>query len=204
MPKTRKKGPSPRVKEPPKDYTVAKRVGLGIFLAVGTVIIAAAAILLLNITGSANVKTAELSDDLDSFLNIYNEYNSLRDLPGDIVVTKANFINYGDKYTIEVEFMNSGKTSSIAELQLFYTEDFIEFKPMNNPFVRYTEDDEYIIYSGETKSISVTGALSADTDEEELKEAAQYIYVEMIVNEEAGRIMLPLSYISSTSENTDS
>ncbi|MDO4460828.1 MAG: hypothetical protein Q4C42_12265 [Clostridia bacterium] len=177
-----------------KEHKVLKRVLLGIFLAVGTVVIISASMLILNILRSDNFESDSLSPNLNAFLSAYEEFNNDRELPAGLEITKAEFVNKGDSYSINITIKNVDSDAFQFAVQMYYNNEFINLKKTDNPFISYTLDDQLFIEPGAEKTFSTSGILSKKTDEEKLKEAASYVYLEVLTSRDCGRILLPLTY----------
>lgn len=171
-----------------------KRILLGIFFAVGSAIIALAAIVVMNIFLADDINTKELTGSFEDFKAVYDEYPSMRDLPDGLEVTSSVCHVNGNIFSYELKIKNSSDTMSEYALQLYYSEELMELKPRAmNPFIREYSDDGLMILAGETKEFTITGTLGSDASPEEFAEAMDHIYLEVIYADEAGRIMLPVN-----------
>ena len=169
-----------------------KKIFLGAFLFVGTIIIVSAVILVLNMFMGKNVNVRALTNNLDDFVAIYNSNDMERDTPPGFSITESSCTIEDDTYTLSVKIKNSNKAAKSIQLQLYYNEEFAALRPnTSNPFVRLTEDDGVIIRSGEEKQFEVKGTLGKDG--EAIKQSLDYIYVELLAGSRRGRFMLPIT-----------
>ena len=181
-----------------KDHKVLKRVLLGLFFFFGTLIIITAIILVLNIVNSDNVNPEELSSNFTEFLSSYNEYPNLRDFPDGLEVSSAEFNYKGTSYTLTVKIKNTDKDVAQINVQMYYGSKFTDLTGASNPFVSYGDDDPISIEGGKEYEFSVTGALSKNISEDELKEAIEGVYIELITtHKDAGRILQPVTFTES-------
>ncbi len=180
---------------PVKEHKVLKRVFLGIFFFIGTLIILTALVLLFNIFHSDRVNPEELSTSFSEFLSSYNEYPNLRDLPTGLEVSSAEFISRGNSYTLTVKIKNTDKDLAQINIQMYYPTTFTDLTGAQNPFVSYGTDNEITIEAGKEYEFTVTGAINGNISEEELKKSIEAVYIELITtHRDSGRIMQPITF----------
>lgn len=178
-----------------KDHTVLKRVFMGIFFFIGTLIILAAVVLVMNVLHSDSVNPEELSTSFTEFLSSYNEYPNLRDLPSGLEVSSAEFVSRGTSYTLTVKIKNTDKDLAQINIQMYYPTTFTELTGSKNPFVSYGTDNEITIEAGKEYEFTVTGAVSSSISEDELKSSIEAVYIELITtHRDSGRIMQPITF----------
>lgn len=171
-----------------------RRVLMGLLFAVGSIVIILASMVLMNIFLADDIDTRELTDSLEDFKSVYDEYPSMRDLPEGLEVLSSTCRIRGNIFSYDLKIKNTGIAMTEYSLQVFYNEDFMELKPKaNNPFLREYSDEGLLILSGETKELTITGTLSQDIDPEEFKAAMEYVYLEVIYGGIPGRVMLPVN-----------
>ena len=167
---------------------------LGVFFAVGTVIIVLAAMVVKNVFFAEKIDTRALTESYEDFITVYDEYPSMRDLPEGIEVVSSTCTVKDNIFTYSLKIRNTSSAMREYALQLYYSEELMELKPKaRNPFIREYSDDGLLILADEIKEFTVTGTIGNETDMDEFKEAMQYVYLEVICSDMPGRIMLPVN-----------
>lgn len=176
-----------------KKSKIGKRIALGIFFTLGTLIILLAIFSLTSIFFSGTISNRALTNSADEFIALYNQNDMERDLPDDLAVTEASCLIEEDTYTLNVTVLNTGSRTQNLQLQIYYPEEFEkDHRGIVNPFVRISEEDGLILKSGEEKSFTMKGTYSETP--EELQENLSCLYFEAIFGISQGRILLPVTF----------
>ena len=171
---------------------------MGLFFAVGTVIILLAVIAVMNLILADDIDTRELTGSFDDFKSVYDEYPSMRDLPEGLEVVSSTCRIDGNIFKYDLKIKNTGVAMTEYSLQFFYSEALMELKPnARNPFLREYSEDGLLILADEVKELTITGTVSSDIDPQEFKGAMEYVYLEVIYGGIPGRIMLPVKILES-------
>ena len=172
---------------------IAKRIALGFFFTIGTIIILLAILVVVNVFFSSTISNRELTGNSAEFLSLYQQNDMERDLPGDLFVSQSTCLVEEDTYTLTVTVQNTGSQDHNLELQIYYPQEFEQVhRGIVNPFVRITEDDGIVLKAGEEKTFTIKGSYSETP--EELRENLSYLYFEAIFDLEQGRILLPVTF----------
>lgn len=175
---------------------LTKRIFLGVFLCLGTIIILLAGTIMMNFIMADNVDSKSLTRDVSEFVTLYDEFPKHRDIPQGLMVADARCELGKDIYTIKVNLKNTTTIPKNICLQLYFNEKMANItSDFSKPFLTVNEDAAMIIPGGEQKEFTFTGTLDSSTSPEELKEAMDYIYMEVMYANRTGRIMLPIVFV---------
>lgn len=176
-----------------KKSKVLKKVLLGLFFVFGTIIIAAAVMVVLNFVLAKNVDSRELTKNLSDFTTVYDEFSNQRDLPDGLAVSDATCVIKDSIYTVTVKLKNTTSIAKSIAFQLYFNDSLVALKPsVKNPFVSVKEDDALMLAKNEEKEFTVTGTIGSDISAESFASAMEYIYLEVLYANDVGRVMLPV------------
>jgi hypothetical protein len=178
-------------------------IALILFIVIGTAIIAAAVIVVLNFIFAKNLTSNQLTDNLDDFLELYNNNISDRDIPRGMTISKSvcTIDRTNGRFTIDVELKNSRATAMKFTYNAYFSEEYVAVKgsKSSGAFSSATGDNSISLNSGDKTEITVTGLLPENVTDSKISSMFDYIYLEIKTDTQLGRISVPLTIASSSS-----
>lgn len=183
---------------PKEGMSTGKKVGLGVFIGVGSLIIIAAVFMLVWLFSAMQSSSPRaLTANFNDFLSMYEENQADRDLPNGFSVTNANcrIDRDGGTYSISFNINNDSDTQKDVGYQCYYNEEYTAAKALGNAtaFVSVPNDGSLTIHSGESETVSTNGILDKSLSEEQTSAQFDYIYLEINSGNQTGRVMIPLT-----------
>ena len=181
-------------KELSRKQKIMRRIGLGVFFTIGTIIILAAIFVIYALTASLKIDNTKPVNNVREFIELYEQNEFERDLPDNLILTEKSLTidKTNHTYKITVAMKCNAEYEKQLLLQLFYNSDYANSKKnIKNPFVKIDSDDGMVL-SKDIERFTVTGTYSKDTDIEELTDSLKEIYMEVKLGHNIGRVILPL------------
>lgn len=141
-----------------------------------------------------SVDTSSLTIDFDDFYYAYENDSISRDiidgLSLDDITLKIS--EDGSTYTLDFEITNLSEDEVILEIQVYGSEAYNELYDNSSALLTTkTVQEDIVLQEGEDYSMSRTSLVLCDEDE--LKSAFSYVYVEIICDPWHCRIMVPVT-----------
>ncbi len=176
--------------------SIIQKVGIGIGIAIGSIVILASCFLIYLVFFTTSIDTAELSDDLKTFELAYDSNQSRRDIPEEFVITESycTISEDGKLFTYTFGIQNIDINTRDLALTLFFTDEYVSAYPDKtvNPFYRLNFTEGLTLDSGEVYDISISGVVPDSIDD--FKTYFDSLAFEIVSGELIGRVYLPVEF----------
>lgn len=178
-----------------------KYTGLTLMFVVGTSIIVLACMVLSTLFFSGKVQGRGLSKNLSDFSALYDDNQSIRDLPEGINIVDSFCEISEDKKSFSYSLIleNTAKSKKSYSLQVYCPQEYvIEYGDrVVNPIILEPESLGSTIERGEKKTFTYKGIVFGEGQQaiDTLKEKMQYVCFEIIYGADLGRIMVPVRFV---------
>ena len=171
-----------------------KRVGLGVFFTLGSIIIILAGFVVFALFSGNDINNLKPVNNVKDFIYLYEQNEFERDLPENLIITEKSLTideaNHTYKITLAVK--SRSQYEKPLYLQLFYSPEYESFKKgVKNPLLKIGENDAMLL-KDDIERFSVTGTFEKGTDTDTLIKYLNSVYMEVILGNDVGRVLLPL------------